>query len=155
LRDTPCIVCESSGTWAAALRRAVDASLPLRWIEARSPTEARNAWRAALGEGSRALLVVELSAGNAPAVCRLLVEHEAETAEPPRLVVAGRAEAAYEGAAREAGATAFCTSPRELKHLAAIIARFAAAEAARPDSPDERSTAERLRAALPWPGAAR
>jgi hypothetical protein len=155
MRTTTCIVCESTGSWAAALRREVDASLPLGWIEARSPAEARDAWRAALREGSRAVLVAEISAGNAPVVCRLLVEHETEVARSPRMVVAGRAEAAYEGAAREAGATAFCTSPRETGHLAAIIARFAAAEAARPDPPDERSTAERLRAALPWPGAAR
>jgi hypothetical protein len=111
------------------------------------------AWRGAGRE--EAVLVVELSGGNAAAVCGLLVEHEAESRRAPRMAIAARGDSAYEGAARSAGATAFFTSPRDIGGLVGIIGRFAAAEAARPEPPDERSTAERLRAALPWRSAAR
>jgi hypothetical protein len=155
MQTTTCIVCESEGAWAAALRRHIDDSASLRLVETRSPAEARDVWRSEQGAGSRAVLVAELSAGNAAAVCRMLIEHEAEVAAAPRMVVAARADAAFEWAAREAGATAFCTSPREIGPLGAIVARFAETEAARPAPTDERSTAGRLRAALPWSDAAR
>jgi hypothetical protein len=155
MRTITCILCESSGIWGASLRPLVVTPQALVWIETRSPAEARETWRKTLREGGRPVLIVELTAGNAEAVCRMLAEHEAEVAGAPRLVVAGRADASYEGAAREAGATAFCTSPREIRPPANLLARFAAAEASRPDPPDERSTADRLRAALPWPRTAR
>jgi hypothetical protein len=155
MRKAACILCESSGVWHTALASLLDTAHPAVWFETRSLAQARDRWRETLREGGRPLLIVELTAANAEAVCRLLIEHEAEVAGAPRLVVAGRSDAQYEGAAREAGATLFCTSPREIRPLANLIARFATAEASRPEAPDERSTAERLRAGLPWPGTAR
>ena len=150
-----CIFCESSAFWRASFQPFVVTPHAMIWIETRSPSQARETWRKTLREGGRPLLIVELTAGNAEEVSRMLAEHEAEVAGAPRLVVADRVDAAYEGAAREAGATAFCTSPRDIRPLVNILARFAAAEASRPDTPDERSTAERLRAGLPWPRTAR
>jgi hypothetical protein len=155
MRLVSCVLCESSKFWAASLTPLVVTPHPLIWFETRSPAQARERWRETLREGGRPLLIVELTAANAEAVCRMLAEHEAEVAGAPRLVVAGRADASYEGAAREAGATAFCTSPRDIRPLVNLIARFAAAEASRPEAADERTTAERLRAGLPWPGTAR
>jgi len=134
------IVCERTGRWALGLRRE-PAAAGLRLHEVRSLAEC---WEM-LGQFSASFVVVELTAGHAPALLARLARWEREYPLARMAIVADRALGASEELMREAGAVWFTASPRELGPLAAI-ARQHLEQAPKP----EMTVVERIWSGLPW-----
>lgn len=147
----PLVVCERTGSWAEALRQAaIRAGRPaISIVETRSTTECRQR----LGErrpiSAGVPLVVELSLAAAAEVCELLAWHTRRFGAAPRMVVASREAADYESVVREAGATSFVSSPRDMRSCVAEYFRYRDDPAHVPVE-DRRTLVERIRDSLPW-----
>lgn len=154
------IICERTGSWAAALRLAFTraaaprnsdakptsessavAAQPPRLIETRSADECLESLTAT----PQALAVIELASQNCEASVALIRRIAERGTDTPIVVLAARELAEHEWLARELGAIHFTTSPR---HLAAVVeiaerhwARLPAARA---------TIAETIWASLPW-----
>src|SRR5262249_37798839 len=145
-----------TGSWGEALRRAAAGSgLPaMSLVETRSLAECRKR----LGEQSFGKLrttsagmplLIELSLGSAAEVCEVLAWHARRCCAAPRIVVGSRESADYESLVREAGATSFHASPRDMRSCVAEYLRFRDDPTHRAEE-DRRSLAERIRDSLPW-----
>ncbi len=134
------ITCERHGRWAAALRRD-PAAAGVRIHETRSLDEC---WEM-LAESPASLIVVELTRANCEGLLRRLARLERDYPLARVAVVAERPLASWEELIREAGAAWFCTSPRDLRSLAAMARRHVDAAPAAP-----RTFMEQVWAALPW-----
>jgi hypothetical protein len=139
------IVCERTGNWAAAWRRAFGRSplgqpqVPI--VETRSLDECRQSLR--LSPAS--FVSLELTAANLDSICELLSSLERQFPAAIAVVTAARSLDGCEPIVRELGALHFVSSPRALPSLASIVRRHLARQP-RPD----RDPAERIRASLPW-----
>jgi AmiR/NasT family two-component response regulator len=111
------IVCESRGTWATALRRVLPVGSQLR--ESRSLIECA----AHLLAATNSLVVVELTADNAPQVIERVELWRRRFPASVMILVAARELASWRDLAIEAGVACFLTSPRELLDVAAILDR--------------------------------
>lgn len=155
MRPPPLLVCERSGRWAAALRRAfvrrstVDAP---RVVETRSLPELaeRVAQRRRLGRIASPW-VVELTPDRAAAMCEWLARQVRRDDVPTTIVSDPEAEG-YEAAVRAAGANLFVPSLRRVDAIVELYERY------RTDLPhrtvsttaDDRSWFERTWDELPW-----
>lgn len=139
-RPARLVVCEISGQWAAALRRALGAGAP-RVIEVRSLDDCLEVLRAR----PASFVVAELTRANPGPLVDALARIERECPLARVAVVAGRALGACEWLVREAGAVHFEVSPRRLGPLAETVRRHLA-QAPRPAL----GLAGRIWARLPW-----
>jgi hypothetical protein len=134
------IVCERGGAWAIALRLAAAGTrLPLR--ETRSLAECRQALRAA----PASLLAVECDAERLDEVFNLLVEVDHAFPWARVVVLAQRGLEEHEELARELGAEAFVTSPRDVPSIARLARGHLAAAPV-----EDVNLFDRFRARLPW-----
>ena len=113
----------------------------LRLVETRSLPDC---WEM-LARHAGSLLVVELTEGNAEALVDRLARLPREHPRARAVVVADRSLAEYELWVREAGATWFETSPRNLSGIAAMARRHLDSIPA-----PTRGLAEEVWAKLPW-----
>jgi hypothetical protein len=154
--SNPLVICERTGSWAEALRQAaIRLGRPaISIVETRSTAECRRfLQKQCLGErrttSAGVPLVVELSIAAAAEGCEFLAWHARRFGDAPRIVVASREAADYEAIVREAGATSFTASPRDVRPCVAEYLRFR-------DDPvhvvvdDRRTLIERIRDSLPW-----
>ncbi len=134
------VVCERSGTWAAALRREL-AEAGVGVGETRSLAEC---WES-LAASAASFLVVELT----PEIADALLPSAARLSRDYPLArwaaVAARPLARWQGLLREAGAVDFVVSPRRLAPLAQAICRHLASV-----PPPPQSLTERIWAGLPF-----
>lgn len=141
------ILCERTGTWAAAWRRtwhirSIHRLGPtLRLAETRSADECREV----LAGSPDAFVVVELTPERCDAALDLLLSVGERFALARAGVVAERGMAVYEGLARELGALDFVTSPRRMAGLCELAARHAERRGSSP-----LSFAEQVWGDLPW-----
>jgi hypothetical protein len=152
----PLLVCERSGRWAAAVRRAfarrgsVD---PPRVIETRSLPELceRIAERRRLGRPASPW-IVELTPHDAEAACDFLARHVVHGADVPTTVVAAAEAAEYEATVRTAGANLFVSSLRRVDAVVDLYERYRADLSHRATAAvaDDRSWFERTWDDLPW-----
>jgi DNA-binding NtrC family response regulator len=134
------IVCESSGSWSAALRIEL-AEASVRVWECRS---LREAWDA-LTQTPAAFLVAEAARENLDTLLRRMDWFSRDFPHARVAIVASRGIARYEWLLREAGAVHFLTSPRKLASLAGLAIRHLANV-----PPTSQTLAERIWASLPW-----
>jgi hypothetical protein len=147
----PLVTCERTGDWASAMRRSAERSFGERIsiAETRSPAECRSRLAERRTTSAGRPLLLEFTLGSATDVCELLQRHVRRFGDAPRIVVGSREVADYEPVVREAGATHFVTSVRDLRPSVAAYLRYR-------DDPqhvslaDELSLTERIRASLPW-----
>lgn len=147
----PLVSCERTGNWAEALRQtAIRSGRPaISVIETRSTAECRRRLVERRTTSAGVPLVVELSIAAADRICELLAWHARRFGDAPRMVVASREAADYEAIVREAGATSFTASPRDIRSCVVEYLRFR-------DDPahvvidDRRTLVERIRDSLPW-----
>lgn len=134
------IVCERTGRWAAALRQAAGAQrLPLR--ETRSVPECREA----LSRSPWSVVAIELTTARLEESLDLLADIGAVFPSATAVAFAERELADHEELARELGAAAFVTSPRDLRPIVRLARRcFSAAPI------EEGDIAARVMAQLPW-----
>ncbi len=134
------IVCERSGTWAAALRRELSAA-GISLGETRSLAEC---WES-LAAAAASFLLVELT----PEIADALLQSAARLPRDYPLArwaaAAARPLAHWQWLLREAGAVDFVVSPRRLGPLAEAICRHLASV-----PPPPQSLTERIWAGLPW-----
>jgi len=112
------VVCEKTGRWAVAIRRALGGATGLG--ETRS-------WTACLREArSRpgALVAVEITPENAEAACLRLTELSLNSPQISVIVLADRRLRPTEWVFREAGAVSVLFSPDELVRLRPLWQRF-------------------------------
>ena len=135
------IVCERTGSWAAALRRVLPGGeLPLR--ETRSLDECA----AELAAAPSSVVVLEVSPGNLEAVSRLLAEWNVSFPLARGLVVtAGSLSADDAQLLREAGAVDVVCSPRRLAPWSGVVRRHSSRLPAEAMDP-----VEQVWASLPW-----
>lgn len=147
----PLVVCERTGSWAEAFRQAATrAGLPpISIVETRSTAECRRRLAERRPTSAGVPLAVELSLAAAAEVCELLAWHARRFGDAPRIVVAARELADYESLVREAGATTFTASPRDVRSCVLEYLRFRDDPAHVPLE-DRRSLGERIRDSLPW-----
>ena len=127
MTPSPLILLERTGSWAAALRRALGET-PVRLIETRSLAEC---WQQ-LATAPAATLVWELTADNLGALVGGLLHLNRDFPGAAAVVVADRRLTAAGSVVREAGAVHFVTSPRALEPVAEIVRRRLAAQATSP-----------------------
>ncbi|HEY5314056.1 MAG TPA: hypothetical protein VIK18_16110 [Pirellulales bacterium] len=140
------IICEQSGQWAAAWRRAARGSrwdIPLR--EARS----LDACRQVLADARAGFVLVELTGDNAVGVLEFQDRLGCEYPAVRAAVLAQRGNEAYEPLARELGAIHFIDSPRRLAPLVDAVGRYLASQ----PLPEE-SLRQQIWRRLPWKSAA-
>ncbi len=152
----PLVICERTGSWAEALRQAANrmSRAPISIVETRSTSECRRfLHKQCLGErratSAGVPIVVEFSLAAAADVCELLAWHVRRFGDAPRIVVASREAADYESIVREAGATSFTASPRDVRSCVVEYLRFRD-EPAHVPVEDRRTLVERIRDSLPW-----
>jgi len=145
------VVCERTGEWAMAIRRTASRSFAtvISPIETRSLEECRRRLIEPRTTSAGVPLAIEISFGTAAGVCELLAWHVRRFGDAPRMVVAPREMVGYEAVVREAGATLFTASLRDLRPCTAEYLRFRDDPAHVPLA-DERTPAARIRDSLPW-----
>jgi hypothetical protein len=162
-REARCIVCERTGRWAVALRRAAaarqQAGQPLdgpalRLVQTRSLPDCWSALRAAPASA----VVLEVTSTNLPAALDAATRMRRWFPSACLLVAAQRGLEEWEPLLREAGAALVTTSPRRLGGWVRAIERHAArvqteseSRAALPAELPLAELAERLAGSLPWP----
>ena len=140
------IVYERSSQWAVSLRQSLgrvqltDGS-DFRLLETRLPDDCL----AALAEFPLAVVVIQLQAATAEADLALIRAVASKYSQACPLVAAARDAADYEFLARELGAVAFTSSPRNLAELVAVARRHW-----NNLPPVDLGTAANVWAALPW-----
>lgn len=151
MQSIPLVICERTGEWAEAIRRIAERLVPeaISLVELRSPAECRKHFAEPRATSAGVPLVVELTPGGAADVCDLLARHVRRFGDAPRMVVAERAMAGYEATVREAGATLFVASMRDVRPCVAEYLRFRDDPSHLPIE-DERKPTERFRDSLPW-----
>ena len=133
-------MCERTGCWAAALRRAL--ALPLRLCETRS-------WAACLRElpaRSAAIVALEVLPESAETACQRLVELTPRFPQVRAIVMADRSLRPAEWLLREAGAVHVLFAPDQWRRLRPVLRRFIDHL---PPSPA--TFREQVWASLPWP----
>ncbi|HEX3656607.1 MAG TPA: hypothetical protein VHV55_12400 [Pirellulales bacterium] len=140
------IICEQSGQWAAAWRRAARAShWDIRLREARS----LDACRQVLADARAGFVLVELTGDSAVAVLEFLDRLACDYPDARAAVLAQRGNEVYELLARELGAIHFIDSPRRLAPLVDVVGRYLASQ----PLPEE-SLRQQIWRRLPWKSAA-
>jgi hypothetical protein len=144
MNDQDLIVCERTGTWAAAMRRAL--GLPSGPCETRS-------WSACLREVQArpaALVALETSPENAEAACGRVADFTKRFPKVRVVLLADRKLRRVEWLLREAGAVDVLFSLGDLPRLQPLLKRF------REQMPDSRpGFRDQVWARLPWPRHAR
>jgi hypothetical protein len=152
----PLLICERTGTWAAALRRGVrsTAEQPTsRIIETRSLVECRNGFD---GQSSAdfavAPLLVESTIGDLPDLLDLLTVHVRRRPRVPRFVIGPLPSDDFELLLREAGTVDWVASPRGVGRIVQTLRRYDPRVAAPPVNLLEPPTSltDQFRASLPW-----
>jgi hypothetical protein len=138
------ILCERSGTWAAAVARQLPGDVRLR------QTGGLRECALELAEHPSSLLAVELTGQNLAQVMALVTEVSRKWPHARIIVLAQRGLDACEWLLREAGAIHFTTSPRQLVGLGGLVRRHFE----RICVPSTASPAAHIWDALPWSGAA-
>jgi len=133
------IICERTGTWAAALRRALADRVKLR------ETRSLEACESELSTAPQSILALELNATNVERVLDLLARLAWQAPQARAIVLADRRWRAYEWLLREAGAVHVVTSRRDLGSVADLVAAHVARLPVRPAS-----VTQRIWDALPW-----
>jgi hypothetical protein len=108
------IVCETTGQWAAALRRELPQDVSL--VETRSLSELFER----LSQRPSAMVALELTAEKKEPTLAALVRIGREFPQAAPIVLADRTLTAWEDLAREAGAIHFVVSPRKLAEVGEI-----------------------------------
>ncbi len=148
-----CVVCERTGAWARALRTAWARRGPpgaLRFVETRSPAEARRRLDEFAADGVAAALVVEATTANDAIVAGLLSECVRRSGTVPLWGLAEPADSGCEALVREAGATGFSTSRRALEPLIDALTARVDEVRARPVRQEASASIDDLRRRLPW-----
>jgi hypothetical protein len=144
MNDQDFVVCERTGTWAAALRRAL--GLPSAPCETRS-------WAACLREVQArpaALVALEISPENAEAMCGRVAELTKRFPHVRVVLLADRKLKPVEWLLREAGAVDVLFSLGDLPRLRPVLRRFGVQmPSRRPGFRDQ------VWSRLPWPRHAR
>jgi DNA-binding response OmpR family regulator len=117
--DARVIVCEKTGRWATALRRAFH-GLQLRVVETRSLAEC---WRE-LEQSPASLVALEFVAGNRETLLRRLLDLRSRYRRAQAIVLAERGLEPLEWVLREAGAVDVVFSPRSLAPTARLAQRY-------------------------------
>lgn len=134
------IVCEKTGKWAAAFRRALRSGEP-RVYETRTLHDMRDLLEA----HPASFVALEAHAGNLAPLCRMLVDIRQEFHRAAAIVVTQRGHSQCRWLLREAGAAYVVDSPRRLSPLVQMARKhIAAAPAAEPTLRDT------LLRDLPW-----
>jgi hypothetical protein len=118
MNDQNIVVCEKTGTWAAAMRRAL--RLPSGPCETRS-------WVACLREVQArpaAMVALEISPENAAAACQRVAELTQRFPRVRVVLLADRRLKQVEWLLRETGAVHVLFSPGDLARLRPIFRRF-------------------------------
>ena len=141
------IVCERTGDWALALRRALAAipDAPVRLYETRSPEECR----AALADFSAAVVAIELTAANVGAVTELLTTLDRRSPRFVTVVLLATTVEIDDAPLRECGAAHVARSVVEAPALAEIARRHLARQDDADGSP-RLSLREQIWRRLPW-----
>lgn len=133
------IVCERSGLWATALRRALNLTWGLcetrSWAACERELQARAA----------ALVAVEVSAENAEAACGRMARLTSRFPRVPVVVLADRKLRHVEWLLREAGAVDVVYALSDLPRLRIVLARF---QEQTPSNPP--GFREMIQSRLPW-----
>jgi hypothetical protein len=152
----PLLICERTGTWAAALRRVDRSTIeqpPPRIVEARSLVECRKGFDGpSSADFAVAPLVVESTIGDLADLLDLLTVHVRRRPRVPRFVVGPLPSDDFELLLREAGAVDWIASPRGVDRIVQTLRRYDPSVAAPRVSLLEPpiSLTDRLRASLPW-----
>ncbi|MBN8626514.1 MAG: hypothetical protein J0M17_13585 [Planctomycetes bacterium] len=152
----PLLICERTGTWAAALRRGVrsTAERPTpRIIETRSLVECRKGFDGPSSDDfAVAPLVVESTIGDLADLLDLLTVHLRRRPRVPRFVVGPLPSDDFELLLSEAGAVDWIASPRNVGRIVQTLRRYDPRIAAPPVDllKPQTSLTDRLRASLPW-----
>lgn len=152
----PLLICERTGTWAAALKRVVRSSPEQptpRMIETRSLVECRKGFDGpSSADSAIAPLVVESTIGELADVLDLLTVHVRRRPRVPRFVVGPLPSDDIELLLHEAGAVDWIASPRGVERIVQTLRRYDPRNALPPDNLMEppSSLTDRLRASLPW-----
>ncbi|MBC8868552.1 MAG: hypothetical protein H8E44_04005 [Planctomycetes bacterium] len=134
------LVCEKTGSWAAALRRVLS-STQHRVRETRSLAEC---WRE-LEQGPASLVALELTRENGEALVRRLLDLSRCFPRARAIVLGRRVLEPFEGLVREAGAAHVLLSPRGVSGAARLIERHMA------QAPREQLTfRQSIWSRLPW-----
>ena len=112
------IVCEKTGSWATALRRALS-STRHRVRETRSLTECGRE----LEQGPASVVALELTMENCEAVVRRLIDLPRRFPRARAIALGPRVLKPFECLVREAGATHVLLSPRRVADAARLIER--------------------------------
>jgi len=115
------IVCEKTGSWATALRRALS-STRYRLYETRSLAEC---WRE-LEQSPASVVAFELTMENCEALLERLLDLSRHFPRARAIALGSRALKPIECLAREAGAVHVLLSPRGVAHAARVIERHMA-----------------------------
>ncbi len=134
------IVCEKTGSWAAALRWHQGAR-PLPLQETRSLIDAR----ATLLKSPASILALEVTAANAEGVLRLMLEARRLCPDAREIVLLTNEVGVFAPLFWESGAVFVVLSPRRLDRVVRLVERHLAGQEA-----PELSTRERVWARLPW-----
>lgn len=151
MSSVPLVTFERTGDWGDAIRRSAERLFGERisLVETRSPAECRLRLTERRTTSAGFPVLLEFTLGSATDVCDLLSRHLRRFGDAPRIVVGSRELAEYEPVVREAGATQFMTSVRNVRSCVAAYLRYR-------DDPrhvsfaDELKMTERIRAPLPW-----
>ncbi len=139
MNESSVVVCEKTGRWAAAIRRALRPASGL--CETRS-------WQACLQElrtQTAALVALEVLPENAESVCRRLAEVTGRFRQVHVVLLADRSLQTAEWLLREAGAVHVLFSPRDIIRLRPMLERFGT------QIPPTRTTfREHVWSRLPW-----
>jgi hypothetical protein len=119
MSDARVIVCEKTGRWAFALRRALRGPQP-RVTETRSLA---GCWRE-LDQAPASLVAVEFSPESSEAILRRLLDLRSRYRWARAIVLAERGLEPFEWILREAGAVHVQFSPRSMIATARLIQRF-------------------------------
>jgi hypothetical protein len=135
------LICETSGDWAALVRRDLQGSATV--VEMRESDEL---WPQ-LRDEPQAVVAIELCSGRGPELLATLRRLNHEFPEALAVVLAQRHLRNWEDICREAGAVAFVAGPRSIGDLVEIIGYRSQVEWA----DDEHLPLEdRILANLPW-----
>lgn len=134
------IVCEKTGQWSVAIRRA-ELDLGVRVCETRSLAEC---WEE-LAASPASFLALELRAGAVETVLTNLIGLDRGYPAARAAILAPRSQASYEWLLREAGAVHAVFSPRQITSVLRLAKRHLARVPAQ-----ERALREMIWARLPW-----